>query len=66
MQPVGYVFLSVCFRSDLGFLNCDGICMCAVHKQFDVLELDSVDVDLQNDEIYLIFYFWVCVLVWYM
>ena len=50
------------FRGELGFLNCDDICMCVVNKQFELLELilDSVYVDLQYDEIY----WWVCVLVW--
>ena len=48
---------------ELGFLNCDDICMCVVNKQFELLEFvfDSVYVDLQYDEIY--FYCWVCVLV---
>ena len=45
-------FWSVCFRSELGFLNCDYICMCVMNKQFELLEFlfDSVYV-----EIYLIF-----------
>ena len=40
----------VCFRGELGLLNCDDICMCVVNKQFDLLEFvsDSVYVDLQN------------------
>ena len=43
----------VCFRGELGFLNCDDICMFVVNKQFEVLEFvfDSVYVDLQYDEI---------------
>ena len=43
----------VCFRGELGFLNCDDICMCVVNKQFELLEFvfDSVYVDLQYDEI---------------
>ena len=42
-------------QGELGFLNCDDVCMCVVNKQFEVLKFvfDSVDVDLQNDEIYL-------------
>ena len=28
----------VCFRGELGILNCDYICMCVVKKQFDLLE----------------------------
>ena len=44
-------FLS--FRGELGFLNCNDICMCVVNKQFELLEFafDSVYVDLQYDEI---------------
>ena len=49
--------LCVCFRVELGFLNCDDICMCVVNKQFELLELvfDSVYVDLQYDELSLTF-----------
>ena len=38
-------------------MNCDDICMCMVNKQFELLEFvfDSVCVDLQFDEISLIF-----------
>ena len=47
----------VCFRGELGFLNCDDICMCVMNKQFEFLEFvfDSVYVDLQYDEISLTF-----------
>ena len=38
------------FRGELGFLNCDDVCMCVVNKQFE-----SVYVDLQYDEISLTF-----------
>ena len=38
------------FRVELGFLNCDDVCMYVVSKLFD-----SVYVDLQYDEIYLTF-----------
>ena len=31
-------FGCVCFRGELGFLNCDDICMCVVNKQFELLE----------------------------
>ena len=31
-------FWYVCFRGELGFLNCDDICMCVVNKQFELLE----------------------------
>ena len=43
------------FRGELGFLNCDDICMYVVNKQFELLEFDfdSVYVNLQYDEIYL-------------
>ena len=45
------------FKGELGFLNCDDICMCVVNKQFELLEFvfDSVYVDLQSDENYLTF-----------
>ena len=26
------------FRDELGFLNCDDVCMCVVNKQFELLE----------------------------
>ena len=63
MQPIGthggevMYFGCVCFRGELGFLNCDDICMCVVNNQFQLLEFvfDSVYVDLQCDEISLIF-----------
>ena len=37
-------FWCVCFRGEIGFLNCDDICMCVVNKQFELLEFvfDSV------------------------
>ena len=46
-------FGCVFFRGELGFLNCDDICICVVNKQFELLEFvfDSVYVDLQYDEI---------------
>ena len=48
-----------CFgiRGELGFLNCDDVCMCVVNKQFEFLEFvsESVYVDLQYDEISLNF-----------
>ena len=33
-----------CFRGELGFLNCDDICMCVVNKQFELLEFVSDSV----------------------
>ena len=63
VQPIGthggkvMYFGCVCFRGELGFPNCDGICMCVVNKKFELLEFvfDSVYVDLQYDEISLTF-----------
>ena len=54
VRPIGthagkvMYFGRFCFWGELGFLNCDGICMCVVNKQFDLLEFvsDSVYVDL--------------------
>ena len=45
------------FRGELGFLNCDDVCMCVVNKQFELLEFvsESVYVDSQYDEISLTF-----------
>ena len=45
------------FRGELGFLNCDDVCMCVVIKQFELLEFvsESDYVDLQYDEISLTF-----------
>ena len=50
-------FGCVCFSGELGFLNCDDICMCVVNRQFELFEFafDSVYVDLQYDEISLTF-----------
>ena len=48
-----------CFRVQIGFLNCDDICMCVVKRQFELIEFvfDSVYVDLQYDAISLTFYY---------
>ena len=32
------MFWCFCFRFELGFLDCDDICMCVVNKQFELLE----------------------------
>ena len=40
------------FRGELGFLNCDDVCMCVVNKQFELLEFVSESV---YDEISLTF-----------
>ena len=63
VEPIGthggevMYFGCVCFRGELGFLNCDDSCMCVVNKQFKLIEFvfDSVYVDLQYDEISLTF-----------
>ena len=58
-------FWRVCFRGELGFRNCDDICMRVVNTQFELLEFvfESVYVDLQYDEISLTFTAVVCILV---
>ena len=61
VQPIGthgrevMYFGCVCFRGELGFMNCNDICMCVVNKQFQLHEFvfESVYVDLQYDEIFL-------------
>ena len=60
VQPIGSHCCEVmyfCFSGELGFPNCDDVCMCAVNKQFELLEFVfySVYVDLQYDEISLTF-----------
>ena len=37
------------FRGELGFLNCDDVCMCIVNRQLELVS-ESVYVDLQYDE----------------
>ena len=63
VQPIGahccevMYFRCFGFRGELGFLNCDDVCMCVVNKQFELLEFvsEAVYVDLQYNEIYLTF-----------
>ena len=63
VQPIGahccevMYFWCFGFRGEIGFLNCDNVCMCVVKKQFELLEFvsESVYVDLQYDDIYLTF-----------
>ena len=63
VQPIGthdgevMYFGCVCFRGELGFINCDDICVCVENKQFELLEFvfDSVYVNLQYGEISLTF-----------
>ena len=45
------------FRGELGFLNCDDICICVENEQLELLKFvfESVYVDLQYDEISLTF-----------
>ena len=44
VKPVGthygkvMYFGCICFRGELGFLDCDDICMCVVNKHFELLE----------------------------
>ena len=44
VQPIGshccevMYFGCVCFRGELGFLNCDDICICVVNNLFELLE----------------------------
>ena len=49
--------VKLCTLGELGFLNCDDICMCVVNNQFELLEFNfhSGYVDLQYDEISLTF-----------
>ena len=52
-------FGSFCFRGELGFLNCDDICMCVVNKQFELFlkfVFNSIYVELKYNEISLTFY----------
>ena len=59
VQPIGVHCCEVMyfgcfgFRGELGFLNCDDVCMCVMNTQFELLEFisESVYVDLQYDEI---------------
>ena len=63
VQPIGAHCCEVMyfgrfgFRGEIGFLNCDDVCMCVVNKQFELLEFvsESVYIDLQYDEISLTF-----------
>ena len=63
VQPIGAHCCEVMyfgcfgFRGELGFLNCDDVCMCVMNMQFERLEFvsESVYVDLQYDEISLTF-----------
>ena len=63
VQPIGAHCCEVMyfgcfgFRGELGYLNCDDVCMCVVNTQFELLEFvsESVYVGLQYVEIYLTF-----------
>ena len=61
VQPIGahgcevMYFWCFGFGGELGFLNCDDVCMCVVNKQFELLEFVSESV---------YFYCWACVFVW--
>ena len=60
VQPIGthggevMYFGCVCFRGELGFLNCDYICMYVVNKQFELLQFVLIPF-MQCDEISLTF-----------
>ena len=62
MWPVGpnsrvcWYFGSIRFRGELGFLNCDDVCMRVFDESFELLEfvVYAVYVNLQNDEISLV------------
>ena len=53
VQPIGAHCCEVMyvgcfgFRGEVGFLNCDDVCMCVVNKQFELLGFvfDSIFVD---------------------
>ena len=49
-------FMCFGFRGELGFLNCDDVCMCVVNKQFELLEFisESVYVDLLVSSIHIL------------
>ena len=62
MQPIGKNSCEVMYlgcvylRGELGFPNCDDICMCIVNKQIELIEFFySVYIDLQHEEISLNF-----------
>ena len=61
VQPVGgkgggvMYFCRVCFRGELGFLNCDKICISVMNKQLELFYIVFDYVDLQYVNIYLIF-----------
>ena len=50
-------FECVYLWGELGYMNCDDICMCVMNKQFELPEFifDSIYVDLQYYEISLTF-----------
>ena len=54
-----------CFdlRSELGFLNCDDVCMCVVSKQFELLLFFIPFMLTCSMMRFLSLYCWVCVLV---
>ena len=33
--------VKLCFLGEIGFLNCDDVCMCVENKQFELLEFFS-------------------------
>ena len=67
-----YVLCVFYFRGELGFLDCNDICMCVVNKHFELLEIvfNSVYVYMKYNEISLTFtvgsvcWWVVCVAMW--
>ena len=45
-------FVNFFFKGELGFLNCDDVCMCVVNNQFELLKfvINSIYVDLKYNE----------------
>ena len=62
VRPIGVhvgevmYFGSFCLGGELGFLNCNDVCMCVVNKQFELIEFVF-------NSVMFIFYCWLCVLV---
>ena len=60
VQPIGANCCEVvyfgCFgyRSELGFLNCDDVCMCVVNEQFELLEFVSESVNVVHVLLFLL------------
>ena len=73
VRPIGthggevMYFVYFCFRGELGFMNCDDICMCVMNKQLRSSSLFFILFMLTCSMMrFLSLYCWVCVLVWYL